>query len=174
MAKPNQLKENKPKDAIDEENEKKSGGEPLNIKFIAVNILTTTLICTLFLVVSYVMQSGLLTQKLTSLSKALQENSDEETEVSEDEVQRGVIVDLGEFTMNLADTNARRYLKANVALEVSKTQQDLDAEAAAASSGGGHGGHGGEGAVAPSVSNIEAEMAQYKPAIRDAIISCLS
>ena len=70
--------------------------------------------------------------------------------------------------MNLSDSDARRYLKASVALELTKTESDN----APAEKSGGHGGGHGEGA--PAVSPLEAEMAQYKPAIRDAVISAFS
>ena len=82
---------------------------------------------------------------------------------------------MGEFTMNLADASPRRYLKVNVALEVSKTEADraaLKASQKAESGGGGHG-HRSAPAVDP-LKSIEEEMAQHKPAIRDAVITTLS
>ena len=92
----------------------------------------------------------------------------------EDEIQKGIIVDLGDFILNLCDENQRKYLKANVAIEVSKKDTDFPAADAAPAKGG----HGhGEEAPAPAVdpvAAIQAEMNQYKPAIRDAVITNLS
>ena len=65
-------------------------------------------------------------------------------------------------------------MKANVALELSKLPTDPDLSASQApAEGGGHGGHGG-GEAADPMKAIELEMAQYKPAIRDAILTTLS
>jgi len=82
-------------------------------------------------------------------------------------VEKGIILDLGEFILNLSDPKARRYLKVNVAIELSRTPNDPDP----AKGCGGEGGHGG--GVDP-VNQIENEMSQYKPSIRDAIISTMS
>ena len=80
---------------------------------------------------------------------------------------------MGDFVLNLADVDAKRYLKANVALELSKLPTDPDLTASQPAEGGGHGGHGG-GEAADPMKAVELEMAQYKPAIRDAIITTLS
>lgn len=167
MSKPNQPKEIKPK--ADEEN---SGGKPKiddNMKMIAINLATTVLICVLFLSVNYVLQANLLNSKFAHQQAVKTEEGEESEEGDGEEVQRGVIVDLGDFILNLSDVSPRKYLKVNVAIEVSKTPADIAAEAAPSS--GGHGGHGGG---EPAVSPIEAEMTQFKPAIRDAIITTLS
>lgn len=100
----------------------------------------------------------------------------EQGEVDEeaDTRQEGILLDLGDFILNLADINARRYLKIGVAMEITKTQEEIDAASAAASAkpSGGHG-HGAAPAADPNAS-IAAEMERHKPAIRDAIISVLS
>ena len=90
-------------------------------------------------------------------------------------VQRGIIVDLGDFILNLADDNSRKYLKVNVAVEVTKKPGELEPQEPAAS-GGGHGGHGGHGAPAPvdPMVAIQEEMNQFNPAIRDAVITNLT
>lgn len=58
---------------------------------------------------------------------------------------------LGEFIVNLADTNEIRYLKTNIVLEVEGAKP----------AGGGHGGHGGGGDATD-------------PRVRDAIIQVMS
>ncbi len=100
----------------------------------------------------------------------------EQGEVDEeaDTRQEGILLDLGDFILNLADINARRYLKIGVAMEITKTQEEIDAASAAAGAkpSGGHG-HGAAPAADPNA-DIAAEMERHKPAIRDAIISVLS
>jgi len=176
MAKPTQPKEIKPKE---EGEEAAKGNKPKldgNTKMMIINLATTVLICVLFLSVNYVLQANLLSSKLAK--PAAEASSDEDLTADDgggadsEEVQRGIIVDLGDFILNLSDASPRKYLKVNVALEVSKTAADTEAEAAPAKKEGGHG-EGGEGAAA-AASPIEAEMAQFKPSIRDAIITALS
>lgn len=168
MGKPNQPKDIKPKTEGEEKPKVKAPIDD-NMKVIVINLITTILICVLFISVSYVLQSNLLDSKLSTMSTT-QENPDEATGEDTDEaVQHGVIVDLGDFILNLSDVSPRKYLKVNVALEVSNKPEDL---AAAAPSGGHGGGHGGGESAATSP--IEAEMAQFKPAIRDAVITTLS
>ena len=97
-----------------------------------------------------------------------EEELDEDGE--EDEIQRGIIVDLGDFILNLCDENQKKYLKANVAIEVSKKDTDF---AASEPAKGGHG-HGEEAPAANPLESVQKEMNQYKPAIRDAVITNLS
>jgi flagellar basal body-associated protein FliL len=91
--------------------------------------------------------------------------------------ERGIILDLGEFVLNLSDPNSKRYLKVNVALEISRASTDpvIEGHGEGGSGVSGHGGGGNEGAkkVDP-LEIIQKEMEQYKPAIRDAIISVMS
>lgn len=168
MAKPEDEQKNaKPKS---EDNEAAKAKKPAddNMKVIVINLVSTVLICVLFLSVNYILQSSLLNSKLANINTtASEENTDENTDESGDEIQKGFILDLGDFVLNLGDVSARKYLKVNVALEVSNKPEDSQPEAAA--SGGGHG-----EAAAPATSPLETEMAQYKPAIRDAVITTLS
>ncbi|MDD3238086.1 MAG: flagellar basal body-associated FliL family protein [Candidatus Gastranaerophilales bacterium] len=154
MAKPNAPKDIAPKKP-NEENKDKGAGT----KILIVNVLTTAIICGLFLAANYFIQDSMFKKISTDSTQETTTEADQEAAGEE----RGVIVDLGDFTMNLSDPDSRRYLKVSVALELTKTPADSEP----AKKGGGH----GEGAAA---SPLEEEMAQYKPAIRDAIISSLS
>ena len=174
MAKPNQPKDIKPKTEGGEDGGSASSAPKVsidgNMKVIIINLVTTVLICILFLSVTYVMMSSLLSSKLTQQAPVAEDATatEGEGEGGGEEVQRGVIVDLGDFILNLSDVSPRKYLKANVAIEVSTKPEDTAAEPAKKE------GHGeGEGA-GPAVSPLEAEMAQFKPAIRDAVITTLS
>lgn len=176
MGKPEQPKDIKPK-----EGESGGGGEAKpkmqideNMKVIVINLVTTVLICLLFLSVNYILQANLLTSKLASVPSASADATAGEGDAAagEDtsgEAQKGVIVDLGDFILNLSDVAPRKYLKVNVALEVTSKPED-EAPAAGGKKEGGEGGEGGKAAVSP----VEAEMAQFKPAFRDAVINTLS
>ena len=176
MAKPNQPRDIKPQGVGAGPEERVPQIQPVNNslgRIIAINITTTVLICIIIFVVNF-----LTVQKFTSKLDAISSSktAEEEVEGLGEEIERGLIVDMGEFTMNLADASPRRYLKVNVALEVSKTEADRAALKAAkkaeAGGGGGHG-HGSAPAVDP-LKEIEEEMSQFKPAIRDAVITTLS
>lgn len=171
MAKPNAQKDNKPAkdDALDARVEKKEL-DP-NLKMVIINIVTTLLVCMIFVCVNYVLQENLLGSKLQEV--VAQDSEEEQATEEEEVVEKGIIVDLGDFVLNLSDADSKRYLKANVALELSRMPSDPDPNAKEEASGGGHGGHGG-GEAANPMAAIEAEMAQYKPAIRDVIITDLS
>ena len=156
MAKPTQVKEPEIKDK-----EQKSGGG----HSILINIITTTIVCIIFIGVNYFLQSNLLTTQLQSVT-----TEQNETEEELDKPEKGIVLDLGDFTMNLSDIDPRRYLKANVAVEITNPEPEAAAEEPKKS--GGHGGHG-EAAPDPKAA-IVAEMEQYKPAIRDAVITVLT
>ncbi len=64
----------------------------------------------------------------------------------------GISVSLGEFIVNLADTDELRYVKADIVLEMIGKEEE----------GGGHGGHGGGGDEEPPAK------------MRDAVIEVLS
>jgi flagellar protein FliL len=173
MAKPDQPKDIKPK--TDGEGAAKTPVKmDENMKVIVINLVTTVLICILFLTVNYVLQSSLLSSKLAQKPSATTEDgaeadasADAEGGGGDEEVaQRGFIVDLGDFILNLSDVAPRKYLKVNVALEVSSKPED---SAPAEPKKEGH----GEGAAA-AANPLDAEMAQFKPAIRDAVITNLS
>lgn len=165
MAKPNQPKEIKPKTEGEEAAPKAKIDE--NMKMIVINLVTTVLICVLFLSVNYVLQANLLNSKLEATPHAGANAATDENEEGggEEMAQKGIIVDLGDFILNLSDVSPRKYLKVNVALEVSQSPDD---PSVAKESKGGH------GESAPAVNPMEAVMAQYKPAIRDAVITTLS
>ena len=152
------------------ENEQIEGKNQDLTKFLIMTIASIVIMFVVFAGVNYVIMENLISQKINSI----QTNSEElgEDENDEEEIQKGIIVDLGDFILNLCDENAKKYLKVNVAIEVSKKDTDFPKEEADAK-GGGHG-HG-EAAPAPDpMAAIQAEMNQYKPAIRDAVITNLS
>lgn len=172
MGKPEQPKDIKPKEG-------EGGGEAKpkmqideNMKVIVINLVTTVLICLLFLSVNYILQANLLSSKLASVQGAgagTDAAASDTAAAGEDdsgEAQKGIIVDLGDFILNLSDVSPRKYLKVNVALEVSSKPEDTAVEPKKE----GHGEGGGKDAVNP----VDAEMAQFKPAFRDAVINTLS
>ena len=154
-------------------NENESGvhskGNDIN-KFLIIILVAMVLLFVVFAGVNYLVVDNLVSAKLEKLNIS-QEELDEEGEES-DEVQRGIVVDLGDFILNLCDENQRKYLKVNVAIEVSQKDTDFPKEEAAASKGG-HG-HGDAPAPVNPMDAIQQEMTQFKPAIRDAVITNLS
>ena len=138
-------------------------------KFLILTIASIVIMFVVFAGVNYVIMENLITQKISSIQTNTEELGEDEND--SDEVEKGIIVDLGDFILNLCDENAKKYLKVNVAIEVSKKDTDFQSEEPA--KGGGHG-HG-EAAPAPDpLAAIQAEMNQFKPAIRDAVITNLS
>ena len=97
MSKPNPPKEAKPKD---EEKSPKLGG-------VIVNVITTTLICAIFLGLNYKMVSD-----ITKKNNVTNSEQTVEEEVVAEEIFKGYIFNLGDFTMNLADTSPKAFLKA--------------------------------------------------------------
>jgi len=160
MAKPTQAKEPETKEIT-----KAEGGS----NSLLINIITTTIICIIFIGVNYFLQSNLLTTQLKSV--AAQQTTEDETE-NLDKPEKGIVLDLGDFTMNLSDIEPRRYLKANVAIEITNPEPVVQAEEPKKEGGHGHG-HGSEPAPDPKAA-IVAEMEQYKPAIRDSVITVLT
>ena len=156
------------------ENEQLGSGNNSNkqemTKFLIMMIASVVIMLIVSIVINYVVVENIITQKLGNLQINTEELADDEEDG--DEIQKGIIVDLGDFILNLCDENAKKYLKVNVAIEVSKKEDDFPKEEPA-KGGGGHG-HG-ESAPAPDpLAAIQAEMNQYKPAIRDAVITNLS
>ncbi len=165
MAKPNQTKDMKPK----ENDELVKVPIDNNLKLVLINIISTILICVLLIGVNYLLQENLLNKKLSAITTS--ENSDEDNvPQNEEEVQKGIIVDLGDFILNLSDPSQKKYLKVNVALELSRIPTDPDFSKPQEEKSGGHGSSDDN----DPMKLIEAEMAQYKPAIRDAVISNFS
>ena len=141
-------------------------------KFLIMTIAAIVIMFIVFAGVNYVVMENLITQKISTINTSQEEIDDSG---DEDEVQKGIIVDLGDFILNLCDESQKKYLKVNVAIEVSKKDTDFPEVDEKAAKSGGHGGHGE--AAAPATDPMEAiqnEMNQYKPAIRDAVITNLS
>lgn len=152
------------------ENEQQVEGKNQDFtKFLILTIASIVIMFVVFAGVNYVIMENLITQKISSIKTTNEELGEEESE--EDEIQKGIIVDLGDFILNLCDENAKKYLKVNVAIEVTKKETDFPSEEPA--KGGGHG-HGEAAPAADPMAAIQAEMNQYKPAIRDAVITNLS
>ncbi len=160
MAKPTQAKE-------PENKEPKAEGGGGNT--ILINIITTIIVCIIFIGVNYFLQSNLLSSQLKTVTT--EQSAEDEDSEQLDKPEKGIVLDLGDFTMNLGDIEPRRYLKANVAIEI--TNPEPEALAEPPKKEGGHGGHG-EAAPADPKAAIVAEMEQYKPAIRDSIITVLT
>ena len=154
------------------ENDNQGAGKQQDLtKFIGIVLAAMAILFIVSTGVNYVLVDNLVTQRVNSISVSQEELGEEDT--SGDELQKGIIVDLGDFILNLCDESQKKYLKVNVAIEVTKKDTDFPAETEETKSGG----HGGHGAAAPAVDPMEAiqkEMNQYKPAIRDAVITNLS
>lgn len=142
-------------------------------KFLIISLISTVLLCVVFAGVNYLVVDNLVSQKLNKINTSQEELDDGEGDDEGDEIQRGIIVDLGDFILNLCDETQKKYLKVNVAIEVS--QKDTDFEEAPAEGGKEKKEEKKEGAPAPDpMESIQKEMNQYKPAIRDAVITNLS
>ena len=139
-------------------------------KFLILTIASIVIMFVVFAAVNYVVMENLISQKISTLQ--LNNEEADEDDGDSDEIQKGIIVDLGDFILNLCDENAKKFLKVNVAIEVSKKDTDFPSEEPAKGSGG-HG-HGEAAPAADPIAAIQAEMNQYKPAIRDAVITNLS
>ena len=138
------------------------------LKTVSINIISTVLLCIIFTCANFIIQTNLLNSKLASINGVSDDASamdDEDTE----QVKHGVVVDLGDFVLNLADENQRRYLKTNIALEITQAESEEPTVESAKKEGE----HGGE-ETAPTQSGLEKKLAEYKPAIRDAVITNLS
>lgn len=170
MEKPNQPKEIKPKTEGEEGAAAPKAKKPIDesMKVIIINSVTTVLICVLFLSVTYVLLGNLLdsklAQKTTTADDGTVADSSGDGEDTSADVQRGFIVDLGDFILNLSDASPRKYLKVNVALEVSNKPEDSAPAKEAPKKEG----------EAAAASPLVTEMEQFKPAIRDAVITTLS
>ena len=146
-----------------------NGGTDLN-KFLIISIASTIILCIVFAGMNYLFMESLLTKKISTIQVSSEEL--EEGEGEGDEIQRGIVVDLGDFILNLCDEAQKKYLKVNVAIEVSQKEGDFP-EVTEAPKSGGHG-HGAAPAPVDPMEAIQKEMNQFKPAIRDAVITNLS
>lgn len=136
-------------------------------------MLVSNVVVIIFVVISMIAMYALLDSSIDKkLAKYLPEQEATEPEEESDAPQQGILLDLGEFILNLADTTGRRYLKVGVAIDISKTEEEVKAASAPPAKSGGHG-HEASDPVDPNA-EIIAEMERYKPAIRDAVISVLS
>ena len=138
-------------------------------KYLIISLVSTVLLCVVFAGVNYLVVDNLISSKLDKINLSQEELDEEE---ADDEMQRGIIVDLGDFILNLCDENQKKYLKVNVAIEVSQKDTDFPKEDQSASKGG-HG-HGESPITVNPMDAIQSEMNQFKPAIRDAVITNLS
>lgn len=164
MSKPLQTKDAKPK----EENSPQAAQKPFtnvntNVMIVA-NTIVTILIVGIFMVIMYSFFDSMITKKM-----AAYHSEGEQIEETQSEDERGILLDLGDFILNLADASPRRYLKVNVAMELSKTTEEIEMLNSPQKEAGGHG-----SAPVNPMDSITAEMEQYKPAIRDAVISVMS
>ena len=150
-------------------NEQDTKGAEFN-KFLILNIASTVILLAVFFGVMYFTMNSMLEQKISKIQVSTEEL--DETASAEDEIQKGIIVDLGDFILNLCDEAQKKYLKVNVAIEVTQKETDFPKEVEAPKSGG-HG-HGAAPASVDPMEAIQKEMNQYKPAIRDAVITNLS
>ena len=143
--------------------------EPMELSPSMMVLLSNVVIVAIIIIsmiIMYISLDNSFSRKIAKLMPESEQGSDEE---GDEEKEEGVLLDLGEFILNLSDINVRRYLKVGVAMELSKTEAEIAASSAPVKASG----HGEAAAVDPTVAII-AEMDRYKPAIRDAVISVLS
>ena len=152
-----------------EDKDEKGGKKGLDLSPNIVMIINNAVMI-IIIIISMAIMYVLLDSKIEKMAPQTEQ---EQLEDGEEEVkQEGILLDLGDFILNLADVAHRRYLKVGIAIELSKTQAEIDAANTPVKASGGHG-HSAPEAVDPNEAII-AEMERYKPAIRDAIISVLS
>ena len=148
----------------------KDKGENKLIRTLIINIVSTSLVCVVFVCANFIIQTNLLNSKLATLNSPTEDSESVDGEETE-QAKHGIVVDLGDFILNLADINQRRYLKANIALEI--TEPAPEAEVVEEKPSGGHG-HGHSAPAEPKQSELQKRLIEYKPAIRDAVITTLS
>ena len=99
------------------ENERAEGGQQKDLtKFLIMTLASIVIMFIVFAGVNYLIMENLISQKISSITTSQEELAGDEGD--EDEVQKGIIVDLGDFILNLCDESQKKYLKVNVALEV--------------------------------------------------------
>ncbi|MCK7521024.1 MAG: hypothetical protein MZV64_26705 [Ignavibacteriales bacterium] len=91
-------------------------------KSIMINSIITIIICAIFVGSNYF----IVKTTVESATKNIRHASGEHEEESghDESEEPGLIVDLGEFILNLGDIKARRYLKVSVALELTRLETD--------------------------------------------------
>ncbi len=157
----------KPVDNKDDKNPNNKK-EPVELSPTLMMLISNIIIVAIMIIAMIILYVSMDSSMNKKISKLLPESEQAEEEADEAQ-QEGVLLDLGDFILNLADVSARRYLKVGVAIELSKTEAEVAMSNAPAKSGG----HG-EGAAPDPSAMIIGEMERYKPAIRDAVISVLS
>ena len=133
-----------------------------------INNVVMLIVIIIAMIIMYILLDSSFNKKLAKLMPTDEEEIDETQDVK----QEGILLDLGDFILNLADVTPRRYLKVGIAMELSKTEEEVATSEALAQAKP-QGGHGASTPVDPNASIIS-EMERYKPAIRDAVISVLS
>ena len=155
-----------------EEDKNVSAKKPLELNSSTMALLSNVIVI-IFVVVSNIIVYALLDSSVDKkFAKYMPEQEASESGEESDAPQQGILLDLGDFILNLADTTGRRYLKVGVAMELSKTEEEIKLASEPAAKSGGHG-HEAAAPVDPNAA-IAAEMERFKPAIRDAVISVLS
>jgi len=162
-----EIKMAKPVDNKDDRNPNNKK-EPVELSPSMMMLLSNIVIVAVVIIAMIIMYVSLDSSFNKKLAKLMPESEQTDEETDEDK-QEGILLDLGDFILNLADVNARRYLKVGVAIELSKTEEEVAMTNAPAKASG----HG-EGAAPDPTAAIIGEMDRYKPAIRDAVISVLS
>ena len=89
------------------ENDKVGDNKQQDItKFLIMTIASIVIMFIVFAGVNYVIMENLITQKINTINTSQEELSEEEG--SEDEIQKGIIVDLGDFILNLCDESQKK------------------------------------------------------------------
>ena len=146
--------------------------EPGMLMLISNAVMLLVILVAFF--VMYMLFNSSMDKKLQAIAPDQEQEQVEEDEQEEVKKEDGILLELEDTILNLSDSPARKYLKVGVAMEISKTTEEIEAihAAAHAKPSGGHG-HGGGAPVDPNV-EIIAAIERYKPIIKDAIISVLS
>ncbi len=149
-----------------------SGADMNSMKLVVINTVITLIICFLFVISNYFIVQNTVSGVLKKVSTVVGEETKEDEHAQGEHVERGVILDLGEFILNLTDPEMRTFLKIEVAIELTKTEEEKHA-VHAPSGGGGHG-HGHGAKPVDPIEEIKKKLVEFKPAVRDAVISVLS
>ncbi len=141
-----------------------------SMKLVVINTVITLIICFLFVISNYFIVQNTVSGVLDKVSAVLGEEDGDDGHAEAEHVERGVILDLGEFILNLTDPEMRTFLKIEVAIELTKTEEEKHAVHAPS---GGHG-HGHGAKPVDPIEEIKKKLVEFKPAVRDAVISVLS
>ncbi len=156
---------------LNDKEDKNPNKKPLELSsntIMIINNVIMLVVIIIAMIIMYILLDSSFNKKLSKLIP----NEEEQSEETEEVKQEGILLDLGDFILNLADAAPRRYLKVGIAMELSKTEEEIATSQAMAEAKP-QGGHGASTPLDPNASIIS-EMERYKPAIRDAVISVLS